>query len=144
LKLHIAFWTGIGHDIAQFTERYDVIIGIMVGLCVGYLAGAQVRRVRSIGSTRPKRRRGSPDCVEIYVGNLSYETAEDQLRREFERFGKVKSARIISNRFNRKSKGFGFVEMPNRAEAEAAIKAMHDSELHGRKLRVNEARNKTP
>ena len=144
MKLHIAFWTGIGHDIAQFTERYDVIIGIMVGLCVGYLAGAQVRRVRSIGSTRPKRRRGSPDCVEIYVGNLSYETAEDPLRREFARYGKVKSARIISNRFNRKSKGFGFVEMPNRAAAEAAIKAMHDSELHGRKLRVNEARNKTP
>ncbi|OPZ62602.1 MAG: RNA recognition motif [Firmicutes bacterium ADurb.Bin506] len=72
------------------------------------------------------------------------ETAEDQLRREFEHFGKVKSARIISNRFNRKSKGFGFVEMPNRPEAEAAIKALHDKEIQGRKLRVNEARNKTP
>ena len=138
------FWVNLGHDIAGYTERYDVLIGIMLGLCVGYLAGAQVRRVRSIGSMRPKRKSGSSDCVEIYVGNLSYETAEDQLRREFERFGKVKSARIISNRFNRKSKGFGFVEMPNRPEAEAAIKALHDKEIQGRKLRVNEARNKTP
>ena len=138
------FWVNIGQDIAQFTERYDVLIGIMLGLCVGYLAGAQVRRVRSIGSRRPRRKAADGDCVEIYVGNLSYETAEDQLRREFERFGKVKSARIISNRFNRKSKGFGFVEMPNRPEAEAAIKALHDKEIQGRKLRVNEARNKTP
>ena len=124
--------------------RIDVLLGVLAGLLVGYLAGAQVRRVRSIGSLRPKHRPGSPDCVEIYVGNLSYETAEDQLRREFERYGKVKSARIISNRFNRKSKGFGFVEMPNRPEAEAAIKALHDKEIQGRKLRVNEARNKTP
>jgi hypothetical protein len=138
------FWTGIGRDIAQFTDRYEVLIGIMLGLCVGYLAGAQVRRVRSIGSRRPHRKETGGDCVEIYVGNLSYETAEDQLRREFERYGKVKSARIISNRFNRKSKGFGFVEMPNRPEAEAAIKALHDKEMQGRKLRVNEARNKTP
>ena len=121
-----------------------VLVAIMIGLCVGYLAGAQVRRVRSIGSKRPKRKPGSPDCVEIYVGNLSYETAEDQLQREFERHGKVKSARIIVNPFNRKSKGFGSVDMPNRAEAEAAIKALHDRELHGRKLRVNEARNKLP
>ena len=124
--------------------RIDVLLGVLAGLLVGYLAGAQVRRVRSIGSLRPRRKPGSPDCVEIYVGNLSYETAEDQLRREFERYGKVKSARIISNRFNRKSKGFGFVEMPNRPEAEAAIKALHDKEIQGRKLRVNEARNKTP
>ena len=124
--------------------RIDVLLGVLAGLLIGYLAGAQVRRVRSIGSLRRKRRPGSPDCVEIYVGNLSYETAEDQLRREFERYGKVKSARIISNRFNRKSKGFGFVEMPNRPEAEAAIKALHDKEIQGRKLRVNEARNKTP
>ena len=124
--------------------RGDVLVGLLLGLLVGYLAGAQVRRVRSIGSRRPRRKATDGDCVEIYVGNLSYETAEDQLRREFERFGKVKSARIISNRFNRKSKGFGFVEMPNRPEAEAAIKALHDKEIQGRKLRVNEARNKTP
>ncbi len=138
------FINNLWSDIARFTVDHLFLCGLILGVGVGYLAGAQVRRVRSIGSRRPRRKPGSPECVEIYVGNLSYETAEDQLRREFERSGKVKSARIISNRFNRKSKGFGFVEMPNRAEAEAAIKALHDKELHGRKLRVNEARNKQP
>ena len=138
------FFVNIWESIQTFTQEYAFLVGAFVGICVGYLAGAQVRRVRSIGSRRPRRRKGSGDVVEIYVGNLSYETDEDQLRREFERYGKVKSARIISNRFNRKSKGFGFVEMPNRDEAEAAIKATHDMELQGRKLRVNEARNKVP
>ena len=53
------------------------------------------------------------------------------------------SARVIENRYNKKSKGFGFVEMPIRAEAEKAIRALHDKEVLGRKMRVNEARNKT-
>ncbi|MFA6632777.1 MAG: RNA-binding protein, partial [Kiritimatiellia bacterium] len=69
--------------------------------------------------------------------------SEAQMRKEFEKFGALKSARIISNRFNHKSKGFGFVEMPNRPEAEAAIKALHDKDVLGRKLRVNEAKNKS-
>ena len=137
------FITGVFRDISTFTSEHGALLGIIVGLCIGYLAGAQVRRVRSLGSRRPRRKVGDSECVEIYVGNLSYETDEPQLRREFERYGKVKSARIISNRFNRKSKGFGFVEMPNRPEAEAAIKALHDKDVQGRKLRVNEARNKT-
>ena len=132
----------MGNAIAACTTDTNFIIGAIAGLCVGYLAGAQVRRVRSMGSPRPKRKL-APGMVEIYVGNLSYETDEIQLRQAFEKYGKVASARIISNHFNRKSKGFGFIEMPNRAEAEAAIKALHDSELQGRKLRVNEARNKS-
>ena len=85
----------------------------------------------------------SKDCVEIYVGNLSYDMTEEQMRKEFEKYGAVFSARIISNRFNQKSKGFGFVEMPNRSEAEAAIKALNDKDIQGRKLRVNEAKNKS-
>jgi len=112
--------------------------GMAAGLLVGYLAG-------KFGS-----RRGDDgefvrdgDCVEIYVGNLSYDMNEAQMRKEFEKFGVVKSARIISNRFNHKSKGFGFVEMPNRPEAEAAIKVLHDKDILGRKLRVNEAKNKS-
>ena len=112
--------------------------GMAAGLLVGYLAG-------KFGS-----RRGDDgefvrdgDCVEIYVGNLSYDMNEAQMRKEFEKFGAVKSARIISNRFNHKSKGFGFVEMPNRPEAEAAIKVLHDKDILGRKLRVNEAKNKS-
>ncbi len=86
---------------------------------------------------------GSGSCVEIYVGNLSYDMTEAQLRREFEKYGTVKSARIIENRYNKKSKGFGFVEMPVRPEAEAAVRALHDKDVMGRKMRVNEAKNKT-
>ena len=79
--------------------------------------------------------------VEIYVGNLSYDMTEDQLRKEFEAFGKVNSARLILNKFNGKSKGFGFVQMPNRAEAEKACEALNDKEIMGRKMKCNEAKN---
>ncbi len=79
--------------------------------------------------------------IEIYVGNLSYDLTEDQLRKEFEAFGKVNSARIITNRYNGKSKGFGFVHMPNRSEVEVAVKALSDKEILGRKLKCNEAKN---
>jgi hypothetical protein len=114
----------------------------LAGLVVGLIAGRWLR-------WRPRRRAGGGggggggDCVEIYVGNLSYDMNDAQLRKEFERFGAVKSARVIENRFNHKSKGFGFVEMPNRPEAEAAIKSLHDRDLMGRKMRVNEAKNKS-
>jgi hypothetical protein len=111
------------------------------GLVVGFLAGYAVAK---LGGRKPRgRSSGSGDCVEIYVGNLSYDMTEAHMRKEFERYGTVSSARIISNRFNHKSKGFGFVEMPNREEAEAAIKALHDKDILGRKLRVNEAKNKS-
>ena len=79
--------------------------------------------------------------VEIYVGNLSYDMTEDQLRKEFEAYGTVNSARIITNKYNGKSKGFGFVHMPNRAEVDAAVKALSDKEILGRKLKCNEAKN---
>ena len=79
--------------------------------------------------------------VEIYVGNLSYDMTEDQLRKEFEAFGTVNMARLITNRFNGKSKGFGFVQMPNRPEAEKAIAALNDKEILGRKMKCNEAKN---
>ena len=79
--------------------------------------------------------------VEIYVGNLSYDMTEDQLRKEFEAYGKVGSARLITNRYNGKSKGFGFVQMPNRPEAEKACEALNDREVMGRKIKCNEAKN---
>ena len=79
--------------------------------------------------------------VEIYVGNLSYEMTEDQLRKEFEAFGTVNSARLIINKFNGKSKGFGFVHMPNREEAEKACEALNDKEILGRRMKCNEAKN---
>ncbi len=103
----------------------------------GKRRGGRGRRSESRGGG------GGGAFVEIYVGNLSYDMTEDQLRREFEKYGTVKSARIIENRYNKKSKGFGFVEMPVRSEAEAAIQALHDKDVMGRKMRVNEAKNKT-
>jgi cold-inducible RNA-binding protein len=115
------------------------LIGILLGLLIAKIGCGGRRssgRIRGQGT-------GDGSCVEIYVGNLSYDMTEAQMRKEFERFGEVKSARIITNRFNSKSKGYGFVEMPNRPEAEAAIKALHDKDSFGRKLRVNEAKNKS-
>ena len=79
--------------------------------------------------------------VEIYIGNLNYEMTEPQLLAEFEKFGKVNSVRLVMNRFTGKSKGFGFVQMPVRAEAEAACAALNDSEIMGRRIKCNEAKN---
>ena len=79
--------------------------------------------------------------VEMYVGNLSYEMTEDQLRKEFEAYGKVNSARLIINRLNGKSKGFGFVQMPDRGEAMRAIAGLNDKEILGRRIKCNEAKN---
>ena len=79
--------------------------------------------------------------VEIYVGNLSYDMTEADLRRAFGEFGAIDSVRIVTNRYNDKSKGFGFVVMPNRQEAEKAISALDEREVMGRKMKVNEAQN---
>lgn len=79
--------------------------------------------------------------VEIYIGNLSYDMTEDQLRREFEAFGKVGSIRLVMNRYTGKSKGFGFIQMPVRAEAEKACAAINDKEIMGRRVKCNEAKN---
>jgi len=126
--------------LAQCVMSSPALIGVGAGV-VGFIAGFIVAKFCGGGSSCYAG--GDGDCVEIYVGNLSYDMSEAQMRKEFEKFGAVKSARIISNRFNHKSKGFGFVEMPNRPEAEAAIKALHDKDVLGRKLRVNEAKNKS-
>ena len=95
------------------------------------------------GDDKFEKRHPAPadGSIEIYVGNLSYDLTEDQLRKEFEAYGTVNSARIITNRYNNKSKGFGFVQMPHRPEAEAAVKALNDKDILGRKLKCNEAKN---
>lgn len=79
--------------------------------------------------------------VEIYVGNLSYDMTEDQLRETFAAYGKVNSARLITNKFNGKSKGFGFVQMPDRAEADKAIAALNEKDIMGRQMKCNVAKN---
>lgn len=78
--------------------------------------------------------------MNIYVGNVKYEMTGDQLQEMFSVYGEVSSARIISDRETGRSKGFGFVEMPNDSEALAAIEATNEKEIGGRTLKVNEAR----
>ncbi len=78
--------------------------------------------------------------MNIYVGNLSHEVTEEDVRQAFEAFGQVESAAIIKDKFTGESRGFGFVEMPAKAEAQAAIDGLNDTELKGRVLNVNEAR----
>lgn len=78
--------------------------------------------------------------MNIYAGNLNWGLTEDMLRQTFEAYGTVDRAVILSDRETGRSRGFGFVEMPNKAEAEAAIEALDGYELDGRALRVNEAR----
>ena len=78
--------------------------------------------------------------MNIYVGNLSYDLSEAELREAFEAFGAVDSAKIITDRDTGRSKGFGFVEMPEQGNGETAIDGLNGQELAGRALRVNEAR----
>ena len=81
--------------------------------------------------------------MNVYVGNLSYDLSEDDLKTAFEEHGEVSSAKIIFDRYCGRSKGFGFVEMSSDDEAKAAIEALSGKELGGRTLVVNEARPKT-
>lgn len=130
--------------------------GLLIGFLLGRRGGAKTCKcAKKAQPQQPprKRERAEPrqpaeprapipaGSVEIYVGNLSYDLTEAQLRKEFEAFGTVDTARVVTNKYNDKSKGFGFVVMPNRPEAEAAIAAMSEKEVMGRKMRVNEARN---
>ncbi|MGB5736943.1 MAG: RNA-binding protein [Thiohalocapsa sp.] len=78
--------------------------------------------------------------MNIYVGNLAYGVTQDELREAFAAFGDVESANLITDKFTGESKGFGFVEMPNNSEADAAIKALNEQPLKGRPLRVNQAK----
>ena len=132
-----------------------VVFGAIIGVALAFIAcklfcrcgkkcdtAAAAKPAKKHYEKVPTRHPAPADgSIEIYVGNLSYDLTEDQLRKEFEAFGTVNSARIISNRYNNKPKGFGFVHMPNRAEADAAVAALNDKEILGRKLKCNEARN---
>ena len=80
--------------------------------------------------------------MNIYVGNLSYDAYEDDVRKLFEEYGNVESVKIITDTYTGKSKGFGFVEMPNDEEARKAMESLDGKELSGRPLKVNQARPK--
>ena len=78
--------------------------------------------------------------MNIYVGNLSYDVTEDELRNLFRAYGDVSSVTIINDKYTGQSKGFGFVEMPKQAEAEEAIKTLNGNAVSGRNITVNQAR----
>ena len=78
--------------------------------------------------------------MRIYVGNLSFDTTESDLQTTFQAYGTVGSANLVTDRESGRSRGFGFVEMDNNSEAEAAIQGMNGKDLQGRSLTVNEAR----
>lgn len=81
--------------------------------------------------------------MKLYIGNLSYEVTEEDLKLALEPFGKVESVTLIKDKFSGQSKGFGFVEMSSKAEGQAAIDGLNEKELKGRALTVNEARPRT-
>ena len=78
--------------------------------------------------------------MNIYVGNLSYEVTEEDLKQAFEAFGQVESVNIIKDKFSGRSKGFGFIEMPDSTDAGSAIDGLDGKELKGRTLKVSKAR----
>ena len=77
--------------------------------------------------------------MNIYIGNLSYQTSEDDLRQIFEEYGEVSSVKLIMDRETGRSKGFAFVEMPETSDAEEAIENLHEAEFKGRNMRVNQS-----
>jgi len=80
--------------------------------------------------------------MNIYAGNLAPETTDDDLRQAFEAFGQVSTATVVKDKFSGESRGFGFVEMPSKTEAQSAIEQMNGADLKGRSIVVNEARPK--
>ena len=82
--------------------------------------------------------------MNIYVGNLSFEVTDDDLRQIFSAYGEVESASVVKDRFSGESRGFGFVEMPAKKDADAAIAALNGTEQKGRSITVNEAKPKAP
>ena len=81
--------------------------------------------------------------MNIYVGNLSFDTTDDQLRQAFGSYGEISSVNIITDKYTGESRGFGFVEMSDQSAATAAISGLNGTELNGRTLNVNEARPRT-
>ena len=81
--------------------------------------------------------------MNIYVGNLSRDVTDEELRKEFETFGKVESVNVIKDKYSGQSRGFGFVEMPAKAEGQAAIAGLKGKVLKGRTIDVSEARPRT-
>jgi len=114
---------------------------------LGIIIGRSFTTTNKQGGPRGSRRDRGDDraangsVVELYVGNLSYDVDEKEMRKAFEVYGKVASSRIIKNKFNNKSRGYGFIEMPDRSQAMTAIRGLNGNDLKGRRIVVNEAKS---
>ncbi len=126
------------HNVSVLMCVIIAAVLFILGIMIGYLAG---RRAGEEEDDRDERRGRGEGEVEIYVGNLSYDVSERDLQKAFESYGKIVSARIIKNRFNGKSKGFGFVEMADRNQSMDAVRALNGKDLKGRRIVVNEAKS---
>ena len=116
------------------------------GLIIGFAAGRVSRcgcRSRRVAPSVAGGGEYTGEGIELYVGNLSYDMTEAELEKLFSAFGSVLSVRVIKNKFNDRSKGYGFVEMAEQNGADKAVKAMNAKEVLGRKMVVNEARSKS-
>jgi hypothetical protein len=149
--------------INQFTPEVTIIASIFAfaWLLIGVAIGMHLRRYRSggtgnaisVGERGGDRRGGGKvsskgggkggEIVEVYIGNLAYEVSEKDLSKAFGEFGEVVSTRVIKNRFSGKSKGFGFVELDGRDQANAAIRSLNGKDFKGRRIVANEARSRS-
>jgi RNA recognition motif-containing protein len=120
------------------------LCGLLIGrrLSRSDAAGVRPNRGRSDRDRGAAQRTPMPEGSELYVGNLSFDASEKDVEQMFGRFGKVVSVRLIENKFNGKSKGYGFVEMGSRDESAAAIRGLNGKEIDGRKIVVNPAKSR--
>jgi hypothetical protein len=102
------------------------------------------RRCAGGGLRRDPWSIGVDEYVKIYVGNLSFKATDDDLRAAFEPYGEVVSARVIKDKETGRSRGFGFVEMPNQEQGNSAIEKVNNTEIVDRAVRVNEAQERPP
>lgn len=122
------------------------VVGFVVGFVVGKSGNAKSAspvKGKSKGGNSASRppKMTSASGVELYVGNLSYDVDDSMLKDEFAVYGTVVSARVIKNKYNNRSRGYGFVEMSNEKEAEKAVSKTNGKEVLGRPLVVNIARS---
>ncbi len=118
------------------------VVCFLAGMFAGRSMGGRRKSEKTSKDRDSKPRKKSKNSVELYVGNLPYSMNDKDLAEAFEPYGKVNSARVIKNRTNGKSKGFGFVEIEGRSDATSAVEAMDGENVKGRRVVVNEAKAK--
>lgn len=116
------------------------VVGVysLLWFIIGLRIGQQLEAQDNTGASG--RKRTSSGGVELYIGNLAYSIDEKEIKKLFREFGKVTSVRLIKNKFNGKSKGYGFVEMADRKDSDSAIRDLNNTEVRGRRIIVNEAK----